>query len=48
MVDIYKMENDINSIISRLKDNLKSEVVVNIDDINKIKAILLKDEVVVF
>lgn len=48
MVDIYKMENDINSIISRLKDDLKSEVLVNIDEIKKIKTILLKDEVVVF
>ena len=48
MVDIYKMENDSNIIITRIKDNLKSEILVNIEDINKIKSILLKDEVVVF
>jgi len=48
MVDIYKMENDSNIIITRIKDNLKSEILVNIEDINKIKNILLKDEVVVF
>ena len=48
MVNIYKMENDSNSIISRIKDDLKSEILVNIKDIEKIKSILLKDEVVVF
>jgi cell division protease FtsH len=48
MVDIYKMENDINVLISRLKDDLKNEILVNIDDIKKLKTILLKDEVVVF
>ncbi len=48
MVDVYKMENDSNSIIEKIKENLKSEILVNIEDINKIKNILLKDEVVVF
>ena len=48
MVDSYKMENDSNVIISRLKDSLKSEILINIDEIKKIKKILLKDEVVVF
>ncbi|MEA3552941.1 MAG: AAA family ATPase [Campylobacterota bacterium] len=48
MIDDYKMENDSNSIIVKIKDNLKSEILANIEDINKIKSILLKDEVVVF
>jgi len=48
MCEIYKMEKDVDSLILRLKDNLKTEILSNIDEVNRLKNILLEDETVVF
>ncbi|MEA3383100.1 MAG: AAA family ATPase [Campylobacterota bacterium] len=46
MVDIYKMENDSNLLIVRLKGQLKTKIIENIENINRLKEILIKEEVV--
>ena len=48
IVEQYKMDISVPVLIQRLKDQLKSEILSNLDEINRIKDILLKDEVVVF
>jgi len=46
MVEVYKMENSQDTIISKAKDNLKIQITQHIDEVKKLKDILLKDEVV--
>jgi ATP-dependent metalloprotease FtsH len=46
MVDNYKMAQSVESLIQNIKDDLKTEIISNIDEIKKIKETLLKDEVV--
>ena len=46
MVETYKMENSQDTIISNAKDDLKIHIIQNIDEVIKLKDILLKDEVV--
>ena len=48
MVEEYKMEDNESHIIKKIKSNLKEEFEENIDQIEEIKKVLLKDEVVVF
>ncbi len=48
MVYKYKMEKSENDIIVRLKDELKTEFLENIDELNNLTDIILKDEVIVF
>ncbi len=48
MVEIYKMENDAEMIINRLKEDVKEQILQNVDEVKRLKDILLKDEVVVF
>jgi len=46
MVKTYKMAQSVELLIQTLKDDLKTEIISNKDEILKIKEILLKDEVV--
>ena len=46
MVNIYKMENDKNSIIKRVREKLKISIKENLDEIERLKIKLLKDEIV--
>ncbi|MEA3289416.1 MAG: AAA family ATPase [Campylobacterota bacterium] len=46
MVEKYKMENNKDEIIDRLKNKLQILISSNVEEIEKIKNILLKDEVV--
>ena len=46
MVEVYKMEQSKEIIIQKIKDELKTMIIHNIDEVKKIKEILLKDEVV--
>ncbi|MEA3354671.1 MAG: AAA family ATPase [Campylobacterota bacterium] len=46
MVDKYKMENNKDEIIEKIKDKLQIVISSNIEEIEKLKAQLLKDEVV--
>ena len=48
MVNKYKMERNENDIISRLKDELKVQFLENINEVNKLKDTILKDETIVF
>ncbi|MEA2019007.1 MAG: AAA family ATPase [Campylobacterota bacterium] len=48
MVEVYKMEQSKDVIIQKLKDELKTLIIQNIDEVKNIKEILLKDEVIVF
>jgi len=48
MVDIYKMGTNSDTLILKIKDDLKSDILVNTQEIKRLKNILLKDEVVVF
>jgi len=46
MVEDYKMFMSVETLVQNIKDDLKSEIMANIEEIKKIKEILLKDEVV--
>ena len=48
MVNIYKMEDDSSNIIQKIKDSLRGDILNNIDEVKRLKKILLEDEVVVF
>ena len=48
MCDKYKMSSDKNQLIIKLKDQLKTDILSNIDEVKRIKNILLEDETVVF
>ena len=48
MVYKYKMEKSENDIILRLKDELKTEFLENIDELNRLTNIIAKDEIIVF
>ena len=48
MVEVYKMEQSKDALIQKLKDELKTLLIQNIDEVKNIKEILLKDEVIVF
>ena len=48
MVEVYKMEQSKDALIQKLKDELKTLIIQNIDEVKRIKEILLKDEVIVF
>jgi ATP-dependent Zn protease len=46
MVDEYKMAQSVESLIQNIKDELKTDIISNINEVKKIRDILLKDEVV--
>ena len=46
MVENFKMAQSIDILIQSIKDELKTEILSNIDEVKKIRDILLKDEVV--
>jgi cell division protease FtsH len=46
MVEEYKMEQSIELLIQRIKDELKTEIISNISEVKKLRDVLLKDEVV--
>lgn len=46
MVDEYKMEQSVDTLIQNIKDELKTEIISNLNEVEKIRDILLKDEVV--
>ncbi len=46
MVDQYKMAQSVESLIQNIKDELKTDIISNINEVKKIRDILLKDEVV--
>ncbi len=46
MVEIYKMELSRDTIIQKAKDELKTQIIKDIDEVKSIRDILLKDEVV--
>jgi len=46
MVDDYKMEQSIDRLIQNIKDELKTDIISNIDEVKKLRDILLKDEIV--
>jgi len=46
MVDNYKMSQSVENLIQTIKDDLKTEIISNIEELKRIKEILLKDEVV--
>jgi len=46
MVDDYKMASSVDILIQDIKDDLKTNIISNIDEVRKLKDILLKDEVV--
>ena len=46
MVDDYKMAQSVENLIQDIKDDLKTEIISNIEEVKKLKEILLKDEVV--
>ncbi len=48
MVEVYKMETNIDDLIGRIKYELSITIGKEINKINQIKKVLLKDEVVVF
>jgi ATP-dependent metalloprotease FtsH len=48
MVDSYKMEQEKSNIIQKIKDDLKTSIIQNIDEVERLKMILLTEEVVVF
>jgi len=48
MVEKYHFERSIDSLVSRIKDELTYELSNNLEQINILKEILLKDEVIVF
>jgi ATP-dependent metalloprotease FtsH len=46
MVDDYKMFQSVENLIQNIKDDLKTEIISNIEEVKRLKDILLKDEVV--
>lgn len=46
MVDDYKMTQSVDTLIQTIKDELKTELLSNINEVKNIRDILLKDEVV--
>ena len=48
MVEVYKMEQSKDLLIQKLRDELKTIIIQNVDEVKNIKEILLKDEVIVF
>ena len=46
MVENFKMAESIDPLIQSIKDELKTEILSNIDEVKKIRDVLLKDEVV--
>ena len=46
MVDEYKMALSVETLIQNIKDELKTEIISNINEVKNIRDILLKDEVV--
>jgi ATP-dependent metalloprotease FtsH len=48
MVEKYKMESSVDTLISRVKDELKREFVENSEAVNKLKDTMMKDEIIVF
>lgn len=46
MVEDYKMEQSIETLIHSIKDELKKEIISNLEEVKNIRDILLKDEVV--
>jgi len=48
MVYKYKMEKSENDIITRLKDELKTEFLENIEEVHILKEKIIKDEIIVF
>lgn len=48
MVEKFKMENSFDSIIKRIKDELRTEFKANIDKVQELKETMLRDEVIVF
>lgn len=46
IVEVYKMKTSQESVLEKVKDNLKGEISTNIDEVKKLKEKLLKDEVV--
>jgi len=46
MVDNYKMSQSVDTLIQNIKDDLKTEIISNIEEIKVLKERLLKDEVV--
>lgn len=48
MVDKYKMDESSSKIIERIKAELRTNISQNIEEIERLKKILLKDEIIVF
>ena len=48
MVEKYKMEDSAQGLLNRLKDELKMEFIKNIDELKRLKDIMMKEEVIVF
>ncbi|PIF04810.1 MAG: cell division protein FtsH [Arcobacter sp.] len=46
MVNEYKMEQSVETLIQNIKDGLRTELISNIDEVKKLRDLLLKDEVV--
>jgi len=46
MVEEYKMEQSIETLIHTIKDELKKDIISNIEEVKRIRDVLLKDEVV--
>jgi len=46
MVDEYKMAQSVDSLIQNIKDELKTDIISNIDEVKNLRDVLLKDEVV--
>lgn len=46
MVEEYKMEQSVDTLIHTIKDELKKDIISNIEEVKRIRDVLLKDEVV--
>jgi len=46
MVEEYKMAQSVETLIQNIKDDLKTELISNIEEVKKLRDVLLKDEVV--
>ena len=46
MVDEYKMAQSVESLIQNIKDELKTDIISNIDEVKNLRDILIKEEVV--
>ena len=47
MVTKYKMANCADNLMLKIKDELKNELLENVEELNRLKEIMLKNEVII-